>query len=157
MTTSTRPPREFTGRKMFLVTASAFAIIIAVNVTMAVKAVSTFPGLEVENSYVASQTFDVERKAQLSLGWTARVEASGGAFRLGLVDAKGHPADVAKLDVTVGRSTERTDDHRPALVFDGAEWTAPLELAPGLWQVWVEADSPDGTHFRQRLDLHVRG
>ncbi len=50
---------------------SAFAVIIAVNLVLAFKAVRTFPGLEVENSYVASQTFDAERTAQEALGLDA--------------------------------------------------------------------------------------
>ncbi|MFN7052645.1 MAG: FixH family protein, partial [Gemmobacter sp.] len=60
---------QITGRQVFAFTAGAFGIIIAVNVLMAYKAVSTFPGLEVKNSYVASQNFDTERRAQEALGW----------------------------------------------------------------------------------------
>ena len=41
----------------------AFGVIIAVNLTLAYQAVATFPGLEVKNSYVASQSFDVDREA----------------------------------------------------------------------------------------------
>ena len=47
-----------TGRKVLLIAVVAFGVIIGVNVLMAVKAISTFPGLEVQNSYVASQVFD---------------------------------------------------------------------------------------------------
>ena len=61
--------REITGRHVLLGMVGAFGVIITVNVVMAWQAVSTFPGLEVKNSYVASQTFDAERKAQLALGW----------------------------------------------------------------------------------------
>ena len=60
--------RELTGAKVFAITAGAFGVIIAVNVVLAVKAVQTFPGLEVANSYVASQSFDAERTAQQKLG-----------------------------------------------------------------------------------------
>ncbi|MCW1949884.1 MAG: FixH family protein, partial [Octadecabacter sp.] len=42
---------------------AAFGIIIAVNLTLAYKAVQTFPGLEVKNSYVAGQVFDENRIA----------------------------------------------------------------------------------------------
>ena len=48
---------ELTGKHVLAITVSAFAVIIGVNVLLAVKAVSTFPGLEVDNSYVASQGF----------------------------------------------------------------------------------------------------
>ena len=56
--------KPLTGRKVFLMFVAFFGLIIAVNVTMAVQAVKTFPGLEVANSYVASQTFDADRAAQ---------------------------------------------------------------------------------------------
>ena len=58
---------EITGRKVFVFTASAFAIIIGVNFYMAFQAVGTFPGLETKNSYVASQKFDTDRAQQLAL------------------------------------------------------------------------------------------
>ena len=61
---------EITGKHVLAITVSAFAVIIGVNVVMAWKAISTFPGLEVKNSYVASQTFDADRAAQQALGWT---------------------------------------------------------------------------------------
>ena len=62
---------QLTGRHVLAIAVASFGVIIGVNVLLAVNAVSTFPGLEVENSYVASQTFDVERKAQEALGWFA--------------------------------------------------------------------------------------
>ena len=37
---------------------AAFGVIIAVNLVLAYNAVKTFPGLEVKNSYVASQEFN---------------------------------------------------------------------------------------------------
>ena len=61
---------ELTGKHVLVITVSAFAVIIAVNLLLAYKAVSTFPGLEVQNSYVASQVFDTDKAAQLALGWT---------------------------------------------------------------------------------------
>ncbi|MCR8724212.1 FixH family protein [Frigidibacter sp. ROC022] len=160
MTTSERSAgtgKEFTGRKMLILTVSAFAVIIGVNVVMAFKAISTFPGLEVDNAYVASQTFDAERRAQEALGWTAGVEADGETFRLTLIDSDGNAVRPESLSVMIGRSTERNDDQTPELIFDGEAWTAPVELAGGYWQVWLKAVAADGTAFRQRLDLTVRG
>ncbi|WP_370272721.1 FixH family protein, partial [Pseudooceanicola nitratireducens] len=49
---------------------AAFGIIITVNLVMATQAIRTFPGLEVKNSYVASQEFDDRRAEQQALGWT---------------------------------------------------------------------------------------
>ena len=53
--------KELTGRHVLIITLAAFGVIIAVNLVMAFLAVGSFPGLEVKNSYVASQDFDRER------------------------------------------------------------------------------------------------
>ena len=59
-----RMARELTGRHVLAITLAAFGVVIGVNLLLAVKAVGTFPGVEVSNSYVASQVFDRERSTQ---------------------------------------------------------------------------------------------
>jgi nitrogen fixation protein FixH len=147
---------EITGRQVFAVTAGAFSIIIAVNLTMAWKAVSTFPGLEVQNGYIASQTFDVERKAQEALGWTLTPSYRPGALALDFVDAQGDPVVLSQLDVLVGRTTEAREDSRPEFHRSGGAFVADVTLAKGKWMLKVEARAADGTLFRQRLHLSVR-
>ena len=146
---------ELTGRHVLAITVGAFGIIIAVNVVMAVQAVRTFPGLEVANGYIASQTFDAERKAQQALGWTAVPEYREGRLTLRLTDAEGLPAVVRSLDVLVGRTTASNDDQRPVLTRVAGVWEADLALARGKWMLKVEAVAADGTLFRQRLELFV--
>ena len=80
-----------TGRKVFALFATGFAIIIAVNLTLAWNAVSSFPGLETRNSYVASQRFDADRAAQEALGWRAVAHLTDGAVTLEIVDTTGLP------------------------------------------------------------------
>jgi len=150
---------ELTGRKVLAITVSAFGVIIAVNVLLAYKAVSTFPGLEVANSYVASQTFDRDRAAQVALGWTlaAEYDKSGSTMELVFTGSNGHPAEVMDLSVLIGRPTEAKDDRWPVFVREGSAFRAPVELGPGKWMMKVEAHAPDGTLFHQRLDLLVEG
>jgi nitrogen fixation protein FixH len=148
---------ELTGRHVAAVTVSAFAVIVAANFVLAWKAVATFPGLEVANGYVASQSFDADRRAQQALGWTLAAEHRNGTLRLRLADATGAPAAAQQVTVLVGRPTEAAEDRRPVLTFDGTAWTAPLALNPGKWMVKLEATAADGTVFRHRLDLFVRG
>lgn len=149
--------REFTGRKVAIFTVSAFALIIGVNIYMATKAISTFPGLEVENSYVASQTFDADRTAQLALGWTLVHDYSDGVLKLTFVDADGRPAPVDRLTATVGRVTEAADDKTPEFAYDGQSFVAPVELGRGKWMIMLQAYAKDGTLFQQRLDMKVKG
>lgn len=146
-----------TGRKVFAIAAAAFGVIIAVNILMAVKAISTFPGLEVKNSYVASQVFEAERAAQKRLGWTLTHAYEGRALVLGFRDRDGRPVQVERLSATLGRATEAADDRRPDFVWNGSDYVARETLAPGKWMILLEAFAADGTRFHQRLDLFVKG
>lgn len=149
--------KPLTGRKVLAITVSAFAVIIAVNIVMAFKAVSTFPGLEVANSYVASQVFDAERKAQEALGWTLTESHSDGVLRLAFRDRDGLPVAVERLSVVVGRTTEAAQDLHPVFVWQNGDYVAPVALEPGKWMILLEAFAKDGTRFHQRLDLVVKG
>ena len=149
---------EITGRKVLLFCVAAFGIIIAVNLTLAFQAVRTFPGLEVANSYVASQQFDVTRKAQEALGWevAADYDTDAGVLILSFVGPDGGAADVAEVDALVGWATSTRDDFTPEFIRVGSVFTAPADMAPGNWNVRVKATSDDGIAFSQRIPLHVR-
>lgn len=149
--------REFTGTHAALIFGGAFSAIITVNLALAYNAVSTFPGLEVKNSYVASQQFDARRDAQLALGWSVRADARDGQVILSITDANGAPVQVADLDATLGRATHVKDDLRPEFVFDGKAYVAPADLGKGNWNIRMVARADDGTEFTQRVILHVRG
>lgn len=153
MTSLFRGP--ITGPKAFAIFSSFFVVIIAVNVTLAVQAVRTFPGLEVRNSYVASQTFDRERAAQEALGWTAKAAVEGSELVLTLLGPEGRAVQDASVTASLGRATVRTEDQAPALLFNGVDWRAPVIVGPGRWHLQVSATAADGTAFRQRLDLLV--
>lgn len=149
---------KLTGGRVFGLTAAFFGVIIAVNLVLANRAVSTFPGLEVSNSYVASQSFDADRAAQNELGWVLAPEYDGAAneLRLAFTDKTGYPAEVASLSVMVGRATEASDDSRPEFLRKSGVFVAALDLPQGKWMMQVEALAADGTAFRQRIDLLVK-
>lgn len=147
--------RELTGRHVLAITIVAFGVIIAVNMVMAVKAVSSFPGLEVPNSYVASQGFERERAAQSALGWTVTPAYDGRELTLAIRDVHGLPAPVASLEVTVGRPTHQRADRRPEFTYLNGVFHAPMSLDRGIWNIHVIATAADGTEFRQRLDHYA--
>lgn len=148
---------ELTGRHVLAITVGAFAVIVGVNLVMAYKAVSTFPGIEVKNSYVASQGWNAARDAQVALGWRLVQEYRDGVLTLRFTDASGRPAPVAGLAVLVGRATAAQDDQHPVFVRENGAFHADVPLTTGKWLVRVEAEAEDGTAFRQRLSLTVRG
>lgn len=148
---------EITGRHVFAITTTAFAVIIGVNALLAYKAVSTFPGLEVENSYVASQSFDARKAAQKALGWSMTRGYDRGRMTLAFTGPDGVPVQVGNLKVLVGRPTEARDDTLPVFALDGDLYAADLVLGKGKWMVKVTATAKDGTVFEQRADLFVQG
>ena len=149
--------REFTGKHALMLFGGAFAVIIGVNIALAVNAVKTFPGLEVKNSYVASQEFDQRRSAQEALGWSVYASSQGDMVKLEITDADGNPVEVAKLTATLGRATHVQDDQQPEFAFDGQAYIAPADLGPGNWNIRMVARARNGTEFTQRVILHVKG
>jgi nitrogen fixation protein FixH len=148
--------RKLTGRHVLMIFCGAFGVIISVNLLLAYSAVSTFPGLEVKNSYVASQQFDERKAAQEALGWTVRADAAEGQVILSITDEAGKPVRVGALEAVVGRATHVADDIKPEFIFDGAAYTAPVDLSDGNWNIRMTAQAEDGTKFAQRVILHVK-
>ena len=146
--------RQFTGKHALAVFVAAFGVIIAVNLVLAYSAVKTFPGLEVKNSYVASQEFNARLQEQQALGWEIQAEATGGLLVLRIVDQTGAPVEVAELQAVVGRATHVKDDFSPDFTFDGLAYAAPGE---GNWNIRLIAKAKDGSEFAQRVPLYVKG
>lgn len=149
--------RQFTGKHALAVFVAAFSVIIGVNLVLAYKAVETFPGLEVKNSYVASQEFNERLQEQQALGWTIRAEVSGGLLILHITDKTGAPVKVAELQAVVGRATHVKDDFSPDFVFDGQAYATPAALGKGNWNIRLVAKDHDGAEFAQRVPLYVKG
>jgi len=145
-----RTPWVMTGRKFLLIMVAAFSVIIGVNLTLAYQAVATFPGLEVANSYVASQNFDRLKKAQLALGWQAEATIAQGQLRLSM-RKDGLPISPEIFSAVIGRATNVAEDQFPTFVFDGTDYVAPITLGPGNWNLRLIALAEDGTKFQQRI------
>ncbi|MBJ3763329.1 FixH family protein [Maribius pontilimi] len=144
-----------TGWHVLAMFAGGFGIIIAVNLALAVNAVRTFPGLETESAYVASQTFDADRAAQDALGWTVSLAHDGALLRLAIVDASGRPVHPRIVEATLGRATTVAQDRTPAFAWDGSALSAPADLAPGNWNLRVVLEAADGALFRRRIPLRI--
>jgi nitrogen fixation protein FixH len=148
--------REITGRTVLFAMLGFFGIIIAVNLTMAFFAVRTFSGLEVQNSYDASQGYDAARDAQLALGWDVTAAYEPGELRIAFTNAAdGSPADVADLTALVGWATSVRDDFTPDFTYSDGVFRAPAQMEPGNWNIRLTATAANGTTFRQRLPLLV--
>ncbi|WP_425099768.1 FixH family protein [Tropicibacter sp. S64] len=148
---------KLTGWHVLGIFGGAFAVIIGVNIALAYNAVKTFPGLEVANSYVASQTFNDRKAAQVALGWDVKATLDGDRLLLSITDAAGRPVQAGKLEAKVGRPTNVSEDLDPEFAFDGTQYVAYVDLRPGNWDVWLKAVALDGTEFEQRLEMTIGG
>ena len=146
-------PKELTGRKVLAITLSAFGVIVAVNLVMAWFAVGTFPGLEVRNSYVASQGFNQRLAEQRGLGWDTSVDLTGNRLTLRITDAQGAPVRANELTLTLGRPTTDREDFVPDLRYTDGAYQADVDIDYGNWLVIINATAADGTAFNQRIGL----
>ena len=158
MTSKISPPREFTGRHMAMVMALFFGTIITVNLTMAYFASTTWSGLVVPNSYVASQTFDADtaqRRQEAARGWTARTSYADGRFRLALTSASGRPVSGATVSVTIGHPVNATLDRTLTLTPAGGGYEGETDLTPGRWEarLAVEAGGQGAWHRNVRFSV----
>jgi len=149
--------KELTGRKVFAIMATGFSVIIGVNITMAYSAISTFPGLVVKNSYVASQNFDRERSAQEALALQIAAGYDAGQIRIVVDSLAVVPVGIKSLSATVGRATHARSDLTLDLHKADGVFSAPAVLEPGAWVLRLRGEAQDGTPFRQDLGLAVRG
>lgn len=145
---------ELKGKHVLAGFVLGFGIIIAVNLTLAFNAVRTFPGLEVKNSYIASQSFDDDREAQIALGWDASARLEGNMLYLTLT--KDDIAVDPMIESAIfGRATNVAQDQNPEFHFDGQRHAALVQAGPGNWNLRLKARAADGTLFQQRIVVEV--
>jgi nitrogen fixation protein FixH len=152
MSVRTKEAKPLTGWKVLGMFVLGFGTIIAANMTLAVNAFATFPGVEAKNTYMASQDFDERRHAQEALHWTSSVRLERGELVLDLRDAEGAPIGDAEIGGFVGRPTYAGKDFEPRWRFDGAVWRAPAELMPGNWDLRLKVQRGEDVYVR-RLKL----
>jgi len=149
----------FTGWHMLAIVVLFFGVVIAVNLVMAFAATGTFPGLVVENSYVASQHYDellANARAQDEAGWSYDLSADGGAV-LARIARHGAPTSDLTVSAHVGRPSTTQQDRSLAfaLGLDGT-YRSNDTLPPGLWEVDLEASRGDAVVFRETGEVYVK-
>ena len=144
--------REFTGKHMLLTIVGFFAVVIAVNVTMATLASTSWTGLVVENTYVASQQFNQkarEGRAQAALGWTAKLTIASGKVGYSLTDATGKPVTMRTVKVLFRHPAYEAEDKVVVLAAgSGQEFSALHTPKDGVWIVEIDADAGLAVPYR---------
>ncbi|WP_064686380.1 FixH family protein [Rhizobium bangladeshense] len=129
----------FTGWHMLLAISAFFAVVIAINVTMAVYASSSWSGLVVENTYVASQQFNgkaAAMKAMAASGVEGALSLKGSAIRYEIHGKGGAPAIIDDVTLNFRRPVGDHEDFSLTLrKTGGGRFEADHEVADGDWIV----------------------
>lgn len=151
----------FTGLHMLLTMLIFFGIIIAVNMTMAVFASTSWTGFVVANSYVASQEFNEKMaltRAQAALHWQSRFRIKHNVLRYGIWNAEGASIPLKTVKATFRRPVNDHADHAVTLLRDeDGGFSLGHELADGLWLVEVEADAGLSSPYRETIRVQLIG
>ena len=144
---------------MLAIMIAFFGVIVAVNFTMAWFASKSWTGLVVESSYVASQDFNDNlelARQQAARGWQDEIAYVDGHLSLTLTDQKGEPVQLDWVQAKLGRPASEFADRDMVLTYQGrGVYATEHELAPGLWQLLIEAESGDAP-LRLEARLYIR-
>lgn len=134
-----RPGFRLTGRKVLMIAAGWFGVVLLANGIMMTYAIGTFSGLVVENPYRAAQGMDAAMRAERALGWRLGAEWQVDRLAIHVRDRDGDPVTGLEVSAVVGRPATMSFDRNVMFVPAGAVHAAPLDLAPGLWRVEILA------------------
>ncbi|MFO1033512.1 MAG: FixH family protein [Hyphomicrobiales bacterium] len=153
MTQATAPKQAFTGWHMAMIMAVFFGVIIAVNVVLAVISVKSFTGLVVENSYVASQTWEKDtavlaQDAQMDIH--PKLSAAGGSVKLAFTTAAGDAVDVSSVALTLGHPVSASTDVPLTFQQTGkGTFEAAAALTGKNWEGEMTATLANGTQWKR--------
>ncbi|MBO3760520.1 FixH family protein [Ciceribacter sp. L1K22] len=129
----------FTGWHMATIMVAFFGVIISVNMLMAYFATSTWSGLVVPNTYVASQQFNGKAAAirdMLATGIKGKLTVTGGDIRYSLSIADEGPVVADTVTAHFKRPVGEHQDFVVALQPAGnGDYVASHPVLPGHWIV----------------------
>ena len=154
----TKAVREFTGRHMLVFVLLFFGTIIGVNIYMATMAITSWTGLVVKNSYVASQEFNdklAASRAQAELNLKVDLTYVEGTLIFSLLDTQNSPVTLENVEIALTRPIGIQEDRLLMLEPTGSSYTIKEELPMGVWNVVISAHVPGNPDFNYRARLIV--
>jgi len=154
-----REPRPITGRFVLVSLILFFLVIFGVNGTMMALAIKTMPGVDVRNSYEASQRFNRDIAAareQAARGWAAdaslRLKGAVAAITLDMRDDKGMAIGGLDVSARLIHPATHAEDHVAKMASAGAgRYVAELaDVQRGAWDLVIEASREGARVFTSR-------
>ena len=161
---SARRPRELSGRAVLVCLLSFFAVVMGANAVMIGAAVSTFGGVETENSYQAGLAFVgaiAAARAQDALHWRvkAKVARNNEATVIDLTvrDAGDRPLADLAASGRLMHPTDKSADHVIAFAQRApGELRGITEAASGQWILLIELSRAGAGVFQSRNRVFLR-
>jgi len=160
MSTASQKGFVFTGWHMAGVMVLFFGTIISVNVFMAYNAITSWSGLVVPNTYVASQQFNgkvAQARALAATGVNGRLAVSAEGARYEILGPDGQPVEADRLVLNFKRPVGEHQDFSVEMTKEGrGVFSISREVLPGHWI--VEAIAERGgeriLHHAERVSVH---
>lgn len=153
-------PRPFTGKHMLAVMIGFFAVVLTANMTMVYFARSSWTGLVVANSYVASQEFNENTRkmeAMAAVDVHPVVSFTGGTLRVTLLTRAGEAIPAHGVRITLGRPSDENEDRTVDLAEQApGTYEAAQVLGNGQWTGTVSADLPGFGAWSRPVRLVIR-
>ena len=149
-------PEETNGKKLrgthvLLIFLAFFGVMFVVNGIFLHSAITSFPGEDVDNSYVQGIDYNSAleaRSEQAKLGWSAEAGLAGDQLLIRLSDADGDLLSQQTVTATLRHATDAGLDRKiafsPANLGEYA-YAVPADLPGGRWTIRFEVqNSPEG-------------
>lgn len=153
--------KPITGRHVFIAIVVFFGVIVAVNLTMATYAAQSWTGLEVKNSYVASQDYNAklaEAEQQEALGWTSSLLSNAGEFRLKLNNSAGSSIAGGRIVAMLKRPVQESQDVPLEFTERSAgDYRARIPAGVGVWDLDLTVHVAGQVPYRQIFRVHLKG
>ncbi len=161
MSSASQKSFVFTGWHMAGVMVLFFGTIISVNVFMAYSAVTTWSGLVVPNTYVASQQFNgkvAQARALAATGINGRLSVTADGVRYEVLGADGQPVEADRLVLNFKRPVGEHQDFSVEMAAEGkGVFLASREILPGHWIVEAIAERGGERILHHAERVSVRG
>ncbi|WP_373456290.1 FixH family protein [Rhizobium sp. L1K21] len=159
--TETKRESTFTGWHMLAIMVSFFGVVIAVNFTMAYFAVSSWTGLVVENTYVASQEFNgkaAEARAWAATGIKTDLKASAEGIRYTITHPETGPLKGEKVVAEFRHPVGDKFDFTVTLTPEGnGVFVTNHPVPAGQWIVDLLTTDGGTTAYHEAIRIRVNG
>ena len=128
--------KQFTGWHILFLMLGFFGVVFAVNGVLVYSALSSWTGLVVENSYVASQSFNIDtaKLAAARDGVRHVLHYQDGQLRLELVGDDGKALQASNVKIALGRPADDSQDQSIALINEASgKYFGTVKLESGVW------------------------